>query len=291
MKKLVILMVLFALVGVVAPPRDASAARRTVNGAFQTFEHGYMIWFGDTGEILVLANSGALMRFPESVYAGLPDNPQPDTSPDGLVYPVSGFGRVWGNFANARNILGWGREEEFAYSTTLEIAADGSETILSIPDGRDIRVRQYDWSFVRTTPRSVSEIPVTAQIPITYQAFEGGYMMWWSSTGSIWVLYNDGQSEYFSSQRYGGLSENPIQARAPYGRFVPIQGFGKVWGHFPHVRNRLGWGTGWVYAHLMDFERFIVNPSTFYGLVYFRISFPTGREVVMTDRNTWHFVD
>lgn len=290
MKNLILLTVMLLSIVLVGAPQHATAESIVVDGAFQSFERGYMIWHGDTGEILVLSNSGILLRFAESSYAGLSDNPIPDTS-GALVYPVSGFGRVWGNNANVRNLLGWGLEEEYAINLALDVSSSGVVTGLTLPDGRDVELSGNRWSFVRTTPRSVSDIPVTADIPITYEVFEGGYMMWWSNTGSIWVLYNNGQTEHFPSTRYGGFSDYSHTVGAPAGRYIPPQGFGKVWSYFPHVRNRLGWATTWVDAFPMHFERVIINPSSFYGLVYFRISFPGGREVIMTDRNTWYFVD
>lgn len=292
MKQLFLLVViLLSVVVIIAPTGEVKAERVIVDGAFQSFERGYMIWQGGTGTVWVLSNSGLVLSFPESVYGGLPDNPIADTSPDGLVYPVSGFGRVWGNFRSARNLLGWGLEEEYAYSLTVETSNNGTVRQLDFPDGRDIRIIGNRWSFVRNTPLPVSDIPHWNRIPTTFQTFEGGYMMWWSDTGSIWVLYNTGESEYFSSQRYGGLSENPVWASAPSGRFKPIQGFGKVWGHFPHVRNRLGWGLEQVHAYIMDFQRYTSIGSSPNGYVYFRISFPDNRLVYLSDHKTWRFVN
>ncbi|MBZ0288646.1 MAG: LysM peptidoglycan-binding domain-containing protein, partial [Anaerolineae bacterium] len=60
----------------------------------------------------------------------------------------------------------------------------------------------------------------TANRPITFQTYEGGYMLWWAESGDIWVL-NGGQSgslNVYPSRSYGGLPDNPIRDVTPPNR-------------------------------------------------------------------------
>lgn len=86
--------------------------------------------------------------------------------------------------------------------------------------------------------------PTTAQ-DITYataQRYEHGLMIWRADTGDIWALVNDGRAFGFASSTYANLPDNPIFGNPP-GRLRPIFGMGKVWGHYQHVRDALGWPT------------------------------------------------
>lgn len=75
---------------------------------------------------------------------------------------------------------------------------------------------------------------------VTSQQFEAGRMYWRSDTGSIWVLFNSGSVSSFLASSFSGLPNNPFY-NPPAGRIRPINGFGKIWGGYADVRNRLGW--------------------------------------------------
>jgi hypothetical protein len=75
----------------------------------------------------------------------------------------------------------------------------------------------------------------------SYQAFEGGFMIWLSGGGQVVVYTNVGsQVIILQPQQYGAL---PIDTRSqpPTGRFRPEAGFARVWSNFPAVRQGLGW--------------------------------------------------
>ncbi|MBN1565832.1 MAG: hypothetical protein JXA10_18460 [Anaerolineae bacterium] len=109
--------------------------------AYQPYEHGFMIWRADSGAVLVFAGSqgGQLYTFAEDSYGALPDNPY-TTPPDGLIAPVSGFGKVWGNTAFVRDQLGWATGPEQPYDMTIE--SYDTETAYLLPEGR---IAQVTW--------------------------------------------------------------------------------------------------------------------------------------------------
>jgi LysM repeat protein len=91
----------------------------TTEAAYQMFEHGFMIWRADTGDILVFPDHAEVNQFGQSDYENLPDNPVTDTPPQQRLSPINGFGRVWGNVEQVRNALGWALDGEHTYQATL----------------------------------------------------------------------------------------------------------------------------------------------------------------------------
>lgn len=78
-------------------------------------------------------------------------------------------------------------------------------------------------------------------VGVTYQEFEGGYMVWRSDTNEIYVHYSDGAAAYFLEQDYGRLDMPEMEEMPPLDRVAPASGFGKVWANAPGVRAKLGW--------------------------------------------------
>ena len=225
-----------------------------------------MLWRGGIGEIWVLTSAdGQARHFSQSEYVDLPDNPVADLPPEGLVKPVNGFGRVWGNFADVRQALGWASAAETGYATTYSAtpptAGGLRQTAVNFPDGREIVLREdQSWQFNDGQPRSIMSLLNPITFPITVQTFERGRMMWWSETGSIWVLNADnGQALHYDLFSYGTLPDNPVTESPPAGRVRPVMGFGKVWGHFPEVRQMLGWAVAPSRSYLGSFSRHPAN--------------------------------
>jgi serine/threonine-protein kinase len=76
--------------------------------AEQPFEKGSMFWYGPPlNPIFVLAgiDRGTWLRFEDEALRALP-TPTPDPAPPCAAPLVSGFGLVWGSFANVRTALG-----------------------------------------------------------------------------------------------------------------------------------------------------------------------------------------
>ena len=75
----------------------------------------------------------------------------------------------------------------------------------------------------------------------TYQAFEGGFMVWSGDSSSVSVYYySTGRLESFSARTYSTYPP-PAGLIAPTGRVTPQNGFGRVWNGLARVRNGLGW--------------------------------------------------
>ncbi len=119
----------------------------TTTAAFQTFESGYMIWTAFDQQIYVFngKNCGTFGGYPISSYETLPDNPVTEPAPDGLVKPIRGFGRVWGNFTWIRQGLGWATQSEQGYTAT--VVKNGLSMQITLPDGRTIHILRSTWNF------------------------------------------------------------------------------------------------------------------------------------------------
>jgi hypothetical protein len=122
----------------------------TTNGAFQAYERGFMIWRQDTQAIAVFVNASSVNYYPLENYINLPDNPVTDSTPLGMVRPMSGFGRVWGNYAMLRSAIGWATAAEQGYSITFRAVAgvNGTQTCFNLPDGRYVTASIQTWQYV-----------------------------------------------------------------------------------------------------------------------------------------------
>lgn len=263
-----------------------------VYGAFQTYEKGYMVWESDGGGIWVLYNDGTGLYYPLSSYEALSsDTVYTIPKPGDRVRPVGGFGKLWGNLANVRLGLGWATTEEQGYTIHLTDFVAFTQTRLTIPTGQEISINGSQWSFVTEDvpippqPADVAELPAQTVLDITVQQFEHGFMMWWRQTGSIWIFTDAGQAFLFNSTTYGRLSDNPVRENAPSGLLKPIFGFGKVWGHFPWVRETLGWATNVEVGYRSIFERHI--RAAYLPQVTLIVILPDGRQLTIYDSFTW----
>jgi hypothetical protein len=271
-----------SLASPVKPAQAQQSASVTTYAAYQTFERGFMIWRADSGEILAFDGvTNAVYRFPEATYDHLPDNPVQDAPPAGLVKPIRGFGRVWGNFAQVRAQLGWGTNSEIGYTATAAVALGypGWEQITR-PDGAAVRFLHEHWSFA-SDPGGAPQPEIRATNGAV-QEFEHGLMIYAVDTGSIWVLTDDGNAHTFRTYEYGHLPENPVWDAPPPGYVKPILGFGKVWGNFPNLRNNLGWAVAHEDSYIMQ-----LSHNANYSWV--TIQLPDGQWVeIMTD-GSWRY--
>lgn len=119
-------------------------AAHTTDAAYQPFEHGFMIWESDTGEILVFVSDsanntgGRWTRIPQATYATYPDAPPPLPNSEGITL-LHAFGRVWAH-ANLgfQRTLGQATAPETAYPVTLQIGGSVRYTthFVSLPSGQ-----------------------------------------------------------------------------------------------------------------------------------------------------------
>jgi hypothetical protein len=105
-----------------------------VGGAYQRFEHGSMVWFSDTQQILVLTSDGIARHFEDTFQEGM-SNPSA-VAPEGLFTPTRGFGRIWEALGGAEGSgLGWARAPEVGADVFRQPAGRNSyTTYVAVPD-------------------------------------------------------------------------------------------------------------------------------------------------------------
>ena len=127
---------------------NTTPAPRTVQIAFQCYEHGYMIWRSDSGVIYALAGQDGGQAWVVDHYVDLPEAVGSPPRSD-LLLPASGFGRVWAVMADIRAALGWATAPEQAYSSVITHYA--SRVVMTLPTSSiDVSYRGY-FTLVSTT--------------------------------------------------------------------------------------------------------------------------------------------
>ncbi len=255
-----------------------------IHGSIEAFEGGYMLWRSDSSDAWVLYESGDFQHFRASDYGNLPNNPTNDIPPNDLVRPRLGFGKIWGNDSIIRLRLGWALDDETYYTMRWETVpfADGRSGFrVTLPDNQKVILHSNStWTF--TTP---DEPQPSTYARLAYQEFQRGIMLYFGHTGDIWVLYDDGQLTYVSSHTYGSLYPDPASPNPPLGFQRPILGFGKVWGHFQAIYNRIGWATAGELTYSTPFE-LAYAPGTSGITLSFILNLPDHRRVRLYP-NSW----
>ncbi|MFN2222697.1 MAG: LysM peptidoglycan-binding domain-containing protein [Candidatus Promineifilaceae bacterium] len=132
-----------------ACPREAALV---VDGAFQPFQRGFMIWLPRPDltqpSIYVFSDDGRVSLYPDTWTADDPDNDLDETPPEGLFEPVGGFAKVWREHPSVRADLGWGTDAEWLYTATYQ--AESRESLpgvayLTRPDGSMVRLLDTIW--------------------------------------------------------------------------------------------------------------------------------------------------
>jgi hypothetical protein len=95
-----------------------------VPGDVETFEHGVMLWRGDTHQIYVLENNGTWAVFPDTYQDGqaLADV---GVVPAGQYAPARGFGLLWRTRPAVRQGLGWATAPEQGEAGAVQPFAKG----------------------------------------------------------------------------------------------------------------------------------------------------------------------
>ncbi len=126
------------------------------------------------------------------------------------------------------------------------------------------------------------------QVGASYQAFEGGHMIWRSDTNEIYVHFSDGTASIFLEQDYANLPDAVIESAPPLNRQAPDSGFGKVWANAPGVRDKLGWALDDEQGYMATAQR--VAPTRVPRPQYaFYITLPGG-EVIGSGYGAWRIV-
>jgi hypothetical protein len=122
----------------------------TVQAAFQRFEHGFMMWRADTGQILALYEPYAMgtVEFFKDGWQGETIT-YPETPPPGLYQPVRGFGKVWVDNPHIREAFGWAVSQEQGYTMQYQQSSDFkyARLYMSWPDGTVIYTIENEWGY------------------------------------------------------------------------------------------------------------------------------------------------
>jgi hypothetical protein len=261
----------YLLVLLAAALPAAADSDQTVYVTAQSFVGGKMVWRSDTGHIWVLLSSGSVDSFPALSYTNLPDNPYTNP-PAGYIRPINGFGKVWGNHTGMRNRLGWAITSELGFYA--QIVTRGGYTYLTELNSQVIEISpSRTWQYVAgIPPLPSSPANNTSYTQAAYQQYERGFMLWRADTGAVMVFFGgtSGQMITYAQNTYGTWPDNPI-VYTPPGFTRSINGFGKVWGSQPPLRDGIGYALGPEEAFTMTVQTSAGNPTVF--------SLPDGRSV------------
>lgn len=121
-----------------------------------------------------------------------------------------------------------------SYRYRLEVV-DGAER-----DTADITIAvTCTYEALSANPRCPVSAP--AAVFAVYQPFERGGLLWFSDTGLIYVLREDGGVQVAADTYEEGQLETALTA--PDGLYAPIRGFRLVWDALGGAEGVLGWGT------------------------------------------------
>jgi hypothetical protein len=228
--------------------------------AIQPFQHGFMLWRQDNGQITVgfadiPAKSGAACQ---EVYRDTwQDQPyEIPAAPPGLTTPIRGFGWLYANDLELARRLGYATADETGQIAPIRTmaGADGptievqlSEPIAGFHDRLTLASTDtpgLTYCFARRADTGGAELRTW----IALQRFEYGFMVWRQDRPDrIEVLHSDTElapeltcaDVFVDSWRPG--EELSYGDLAIPGRRLPVRGFGKVWLEHPYVRESLGY--------------------------------------------------
>ena len=96
------------------------------SAAEQNFEHGYMFWNGDDKRIYVFsAVTNTWRSYTDTWVEGEPP-PVALTPPAGYFQPVRGFGKIWVDYPEIRQALGWATGQEHGITAAWQSFTHGA---------------------------------------------------------------------------------------------------------------------------------------------------------------------
>jgi hypothetical protein len=111
---------------------------RITMAASQLMENGWIIWIGDTRQLLILsrdnpsATTGTVEVYQENWEPGMPEV-DPSLKPPGTYWqPSRGIGKLWRENTNVRSKMGWGVKNSEGYMMVLTV--DGDKMWFNGPD-------------------------------------------------------------------------------------------------------------------------------------------------------------
>ena len=123
--------------------------------------------------------------------------------------------------------------------------------------------------------------PSSVTTRAAFQQYERGFLIWRADTGGVMMFSTTAPHvAFFRQSDYEGLPDNPITS-VPTGFVLPVNGFGRVWGGFQHVRDSVGYATGAEQSYTLT-ARIVGNGTISYTL-------PDGRVATVDGLGAWHF--
>jgi hypothetical protein len=280
----------------------------------QAFENGWMLWRKDTDTVLVLIGDGSMATITfDAAYPVPTGTPLPPLPPEHPALSIP-FDVVWNWYPEIRAQIGWPTSPARQYSATVfgEVMLGSG---ITLPDGRTVNLSYGgSWFMVGKTSGSwsISGLPIAWNTPsyptltptitptpvlveAVYQPFENGFMIAINNSGCAFIyVYSpdkttegiliprdilatpDIGSSYHYCQEFEALPDNPITKAPPSELINPSGAFGRIWGYFSDVRERLGYATEPAQRYT---SRIPSAPSTYGGGPFFipQLSLPDGR--------------
>lgn len=141
----------------------------TIGSTAQDFERGTMIWRADTGDIYALADDGQAWSFAAVAYGSLPMRIAQGTATRGRDYPTNGFLRVWANYPDVRNALGWATTPEIGFLMPVVSDTDTGHVYLKRNEGLVYQLNlDATWNILSNMP----ETAIAAPFPISIGTFD-----------------------------------------------------------------------------------------------------------------------
>ena len=139
--------------GLIGCPTGAPPQARTVTGAYQTFQSGFMLWVDGLSTIYTASADGTLTSYPDTWNAATDPESTGQTPPaDNLAEPGRGFGKVWRENPGVAERLGWATGPErgdvvtfVVYERGLLVYAPQRGDVLALSD--DGQWKGYAGSF------------------------------------------------------------------------------------------------------------------------------------------------
>lgn len=135
------------------PESCPTSAPISIPAAYQTFEHGVMVWDGDLKTIHILYEDGSSEYWLDG-WIGQPVT-YPEIPPESLLLPQQGFGHLWVGYEEIRSKLGWATAPEQGYTMTRqqvknEISTYWYATVghiyFTLPNGQVVRSYMSDYT-------------------------------------------------------------------------------------------------------------------------------------------------
>lgn len=176
----------------------------------------------------------------------------------------------------------FGQSWDVDMTGTLTVSASASsgteDFVLRIGDGVNVKEAEasitisgtcaQDWFFSQSLPSAcpTAEISTLA----AEQEFEDGWIYWMSTTGKVYVLYEDGfdpEWDIYNDTWTSGEPETDSSLTPPSSNLQqPERGIGKVWRTNSEVKDRLGWALDDELGYTAQFQQ---ESGSSPGFVYF----------------------